>query len=154
MSSASPEPPASLRRFLTRAEAATLVGMLLVVFSLYLVWERHALPANMTPIAGSLFVSEGITRTGQTLPKAIRWTLLGCAVACGATLLWMPTPKTRLTLAVVQGVCGLTCFILTLAWLVRFAIQPGILMALIGSALLIYGAIDRFSFTLKPEGAK
>jgi hypothetical protein len=144
-------PSAAFRRFLTRGEAATLVGMLLVVFSIYLVWERYAMPANVMPLAGSMYMSpQGITRTGQALPPLTRWMLVGCAVACGALLLSTPTARTRLPLAVVQGACALTCVIVPLAWLARFALQSGILVALIGGLLLTFGALDRLS-ALKPN---
>jgi hypothetical protein len=66
----------------------------------------------------------------------------------------MPNAKTRLALGVAQGACALACFILTLSWLVRFSFQPGIVMALIGSALLIYGALERFPLAVKPDSTK
>jgi hypothetical protein len=156
MPSLEPETPpsASFRRFLTRAEAVTLVGMLLVIFSLYLVWERYALPQNMVPLAGSMSLAMGsTTRTGQALPPSVRWTLLGSAVACGALLLWTPTARTRLAPALLQSVCALTCVGITLTWLLKFALQPGIVMALVGGMLLIWGALDRLS-SAEPDKPK
>lgn len=125
-----------------------------MVFSIYLVWERHVLPRNMIPLAGNMYLSEAITRTGQALlPPVTRWLLLGCAVACTTLLLWIPTAKTRLALAVVNGACALACVLIALTWLMRSGLQPGIVMALVGGMLLTFGALDRLS-ALEPGGRK
>jgi hypothetical protein len=137
----SSDQPAPLRRFLTRAEAATLIGMVLIVFSLFLTWERIPLPSGGVPPPGSaLLVSGGLTRTGFATSARIPLTV--CAVVCSLLLLWTPTARTRLPLAVVQGACGIACLVMALT---RLALLPGVLVGLVGGALLTFGAIDRYT---------
>jgi hypothetical protein len=144
-----PEAETTLRRFLNRAEAATLLGMVLTVASLFLVWKsvnpgellQQPLPAE--------FLSHNITNTGLSLPS-IFWPLLLSATLSSATLLWTPTTQTRLPIFVVQLAFGLTCFIISLA---HFALLPGIVVALAGSALLLFGAVDRYMQTAPPKHA-
>ncbi|HZO90185.1 MAG TPA: hypothetical protein VFB38_17795 [Chthonomonadaceae bacterium] len=154
--SAGSKPPTAtaFRRFLTRGEAATLIGMLMVIFSLYLIWEYHAVEAGPLPAVSGLFAElKPIPRTGQALPKSIRWTLIGSALLCGALLLWPPNEKTRLPLAVLNGACGLACVIIPLSWLARFGLQPGIAVALLGGILLVFGALERLNALSKPASA-
>src|SRR5581483_4023776 len=127
--SAGSKPPTAtaFRRFLTRGEAATLIGMLMVIFSLYLIWEYHAVEAGPLPAVSGLFAElKPIPRTGQALPKSIRWTLIGS---------------------------GLVCVIIPLSWLARFGLQPGIAVALLGGILLVFGALERLNALSKPASA-
>lgn len=132
------------RQFMTRAELVTMVGMLLVVFSLFFAWER---PVVKMPPLPSMYMDLKIRpRTG--FASEARWPLILCALVCGTTLLWAPTEKLRLPLAVVQGACGLACLVIALT---KLALLPGTLMGLLGGALLTYGAVDRFTVPTQME---
>src|SRR5579862_5482040 len=90
-----------LRRLLSRAEALTLVGMLLVVFSVFLVWQ-----VIVPPIAPSAEFTAAFVHKGVTVLRGPQWWILwGAAMLCPLLLLWIPTPQTRLPLAIAQGVC-------------------------------------------------
>ena len=66
------ETAVTLRRFLTRGEAATLLGMLLTVMSLFLVWKRMgAQEILQTPVPAVFAEKEFFhsTRHGNTVGK-------------------------------------------------------------------------------------
>ncbi len=132
-----PAPP-NMRRFMSRGEAAILLGMALTVFSLFFYWSRLSLPANVVP--GAMFMNLQTKRTGFASP--VRWPLTLCATLCGAVLLWVPTERTRLPLAVVQAASGLACGILIVT---HFEMLPGVFIALAGAALMVFGAMDRLN---------
>ena len=132
-------PSASFRRLLTRAEALTLLGMILCIFSLFLAWPVPLLPSSL-PVPAIVI---SMTRTGAGIP-GVRWPVTACAILSGLMLAFPPTPASRIPMAVVQGLCGLVCFVIALT---HFAIQPGVLIDLVGGALLTFGAVDRFSDT-------
>jgi hypothetical protein len=130
------------KAFMTRAEAVTLLGMLLVVASLFLTW------AHVTPRDQALLTAASLYRSPQVVLErngfhAELWQVLTlCAALSSATLLWTATPQRRLPLAAVQGAGALSCLVVALT---HFALLPGALLALCGGALLTYGAIDRYS---------
>ena len=132
----------AFRRLLTRAEAETLLGMLLVVCSLFLAWGREDLtPAlRRLGLSGAVFAG-GLnpTHSGFFYPS-VCWPLLTGAILCGAALLWPPDGKTRLPVSVIQGACALACLLIAL---VHFALLPGALLGVLGAALLVLGALDR-----------
>lgn len=133
-----PKPPA-FRRFLSRAEMLTLIGMLLVISSVYLIWERRT--AEATGVPGALFAaSVTIQRSGRT--PHIMLPLTVCALIAGASLLWTADAKSRLMVGLIQGACGLACVVVALS---RFALLPGVLLGLTGGALLVYAAADRYN---------
>jgi hypothetical protein len=126
----------SFRRFLSRAEALTLLGMILCIVSLFLAWPvplEGKLPA--TPLVISL------TRTGAYLPL-VRWPVTAGAILSGLLLAFPPSRNNRMPMAALQGLGGLVCFVIALT---HFAIQPGVLVDLLGGALITFGAVDRFS---------
>ena len=133
-------PPAetAFRRFLTRAETAILIGMVLCVFSLFLPWEQYKL--ETPPVPAMVTISPVITHKGFAMAAWLPMTL--CAAFSSFLLIWTPDEKTRLPIALAQGACGLTCVILALT---HAALLPGVLIGLIGGILLTFGAIDRFT---------
>lgn len=135
------DPEVSVRRFLNRAEAATLLGMILTVFSLFLVWKNEAISVPLP----AMFAGR-TQRTGLGMP--VFWPLLLGASLSSTLLLWTPNERTRLPLLVAHLAFSLTCFVVTMA---NFALEPGVLMALVGSVLLIYGAVDRYREVLQPK---
>lgn len=141
-----PESEIMLRRFLNRAEAVTLLGMILVVASLFLVWKRINLDLQNQPVP-ALFVNWSKDHTGLSLP-AIFWPLLMGASLSSLVLLWTPNEQTRLPFFVMQLAFGLTCFVVSLT---HFAILPGVLVALVGSTLLLFGAVDRYMHSVPPK---
>lgn len=76
------------------------------------------------------------------MSTSAHWPIVICGVGCGILLLWTPNLKNRLTIGVGQGVMAATCLIVALA---RFSILPGLLMGLIGGALMTFGAVDRYT---------
>lgn len=127
----------SLRRFLSRGEALTLVGMLLAVISLFLVWkETNAADIVNVPIPNVI----QLVTTQRGLDLSVRWPLLLCATGACATLLMLQTAQNRLTLLVLQLTFSIAVCVMALTY---FAPRPGVIMALIGGGLLIFGAIDR-----------
>jgi hypothetical protein len=141
-----PEPdksiPARTRPFLTRAELATLIGMTLCVASLFLIWKRqpidqtliHSMPATLV-----LNVPADLPVKGFDLP--LHWPLTFCAVFCGVGLLILPKPQNRSRWAVVHLLSATVCLLLPL---IRFALQAGVLVGLLGGSLLLFGALERF----------
>ena len=127
---------------LSRAEVATLIGMTLCVASLYLTWKRepvsqkmlHSMPATLIVNPPSDFAVQGFG-----LP--LHWPLAFCAVFCGVSLLVAPKPHNRARWAGLQITAAGLCLLLPV---VRFAVQPGVLVALIGGALTLFGALERF----------
>lgn len=141
-----PEPDKSIaartRPFLTRVELATLVGMALCVASLYLVWKRQPIDQiliHSMPAALVLNVPPDFPVKGFDLP--LHWPLTFCAVLCGVSLLVMPNPQHRTRWAVVHITAAVVCLLIPL---IRFALQPGVLVALLGGSLALFGALERF----------
>ena len=132
-----------------------MVGMCLAIGSLFLAWERHSME-RQTPIPGALFTNvTGVPTvvTVQGFHTSAHWPLTLGAICCGITLLWGIESKNRLPLAFVHGIGSVLCLLIPLRWLVQsgFAFLPGVLVALIGSLLLAFGAVDRFSVPPHPE---
>ena len=63
----------SFQRLLTRAEAVTLAGMVLCIFSLFLVWNKVPV-GPLAPLPGALYVNAKteIVSTGAAMPM-VRW---------------------------------------------------------------------------------
>ncbi len=129
------------RRLLARAEAVTLGGMVLVVSSLFFLWEKRLSDVPPALQAGALRV-ESLTVPLDGFGARVAAPLTICAVLCASTLLWDATEKNRMALGAAGGAGGLACVVIALT---RFAPLPGILLALAGGALLLWGAIERAS---------
>jgi len=141
-----PEPDKSIatrtRPFLTRAELATLVGMILCVASLFLVWKREPVDQmrlRSMPAALVLNPPRDFPVGGFDLP--LRGPLTFCAVFCGVSLLILPKPETRSRWAAAQITAAAVCLLLPL---LRFALQTGVIVALLGGSLVLFGALERF----------
>lgn len=128
----------NLRRFLSRGEAVTLIGMLLAVSSLFLVWKQTNTADLNIPIPS---VVQFVT-TQRGIDLSVRFPLLLCATGACATLLTFQTAKNRLTLFVLQLTFSIAVCVMALSY---FAPRPGVITALVGGGLLIFGAIDRFN---------
>ncbi len=139
----------SVKGLMTRAEAATLAGMLLVQCSLFLTWSRVTPRDQALLAAAALYRSPQMTLLHDGFQAQVWMPLTLCAALGCATLLWRVTPMTRLPLAAVQGACALACLVIAL---VRFAPLPGVLVALCGGALLTYGAIERYRVAAPVRG--
>lgn len=130
----STRPSQQFRRLLTRAEVATLVGMLLCMISLFLAWP---VPYHGRIVMPALVMD--MTRQGAAMEE-VRWPVTGGAILSGLLLAFTPSPSSRVPLAFVQALCGLICFIIAL---LHFGVRPGPIVDLLGGALLTFGAIDR-----------
>jgi hypothetical protein len=130
-----------LKRFLTRAEAMTLLGMIACIASLFFKWPA---PIN-TPLPPAIHID--LTLLGQSI-SGVNWPMKICAIASGATLMFTTNAKTRLPLAVFQGLCGLVCFVISLT---HFAPIAGPLTGLFGGGLLTFGAVDRYTQSTPQE---
>jgi hypothetical protein len=121
------------RRLLTRAEAVTLVGMILCIFSLFLAWP--------VPYAGKLISPAlviNLTLNGSSMPD-VRWPVTVGAILSGLLLAVGHSESSRIPIAFVQALSGLVCFIIAL---MHFGMLPGPLVDLLGGALLTFGAVD------------
>lgn len=123
--------------------------MCLTVGSLFLTWERLS-PGRQTPLPGALYTNLADLPSVvmvQGFHTSAHWPLTVGAICCGMTLLWTPEGKNRIPLGFVHGFGGLLCLLIALRWWMQsgFAFLPGILVALLGSLLLVFGAVDRFS---------
>ncbi len=137
-----------LQRFLSRGEAATLIGMLAAIFSLFLPWESHVIPANMILPLPAVY-SHPLSITYHGISTVIRWPITICSVGCGLMLLWTPDHSNRRLIGAGQGLMGAVCFLIALA---RFSMLSGVLVGLAGGALMIYGAVDRYTAADQTKG--
>ena len=134
------------RRLPTRSETATLLGMVLAIGSLFLVWERVTPPKELA-VLPPLYANP--VRTG--FQTNAHWPLTVCACICGLMLLWTPGQKSRLPLLFMQSLCGLLCLMIPLNQFREsgFAPLPGVIVGLFGGALLLFGAMDRFTVPIQ-----
>lgn len=140
-----PETPPVERKFLSRSDALTLLGMALLAVSLFLVWKREPVP--IPPGAQAFFVTEQyLARRGFDLPHW-GW-MLGCGVACNLFLLWDSTPRNRRALATLQGVAGLGALLFAL---LRFSEEIGAMVGLCGGVMLAWGALNRYQERTQEE---
>ncbi len=140
------EPDKSLsvrkRPFLTRAEIATLAGMILCVASLFLTWKRQPVEQKLLQSMPSLLILKvppDLPVKGFDLP--LHWPLTFCAVLCGISLLVVPNPHSRSRWALLQITSAAVCLLVPL---MRFAPQAGVFVALLGGSLVLFGALERF----------
>lgn len=126
----------ALSRLLTRAEAASLAGMVLSIASLFLIW-----PVSLGGAVAALALATNPTRMGALIPE-VRWPVTGGAILAGLLLALSPSPGSRVPLAFVQALCGIVCFIVAM---LHFGMLPGPLVELLGGALLTFGAVDRLN---------
>ena len=133
---------------LARADIATLVGMVLCIASLFLIWKRE--PVSQTMLAA--LPATLVVRVPPTLPVSgfelpIHWPLTFCAALCGAGLLVAPRSSNRSRWAALLVTSAAVCLLLPL---LRFAVQPGVFTALLGGALTLYGALERWGIGVAP----
>ncbi len=129
------------RQFLSRGEAATLLGMLAAIFSLFLPWERHTMPASMMLPISAVYVHD-ISVTYSGINTTAHWPVMICGIGCSMMLLWTPNLKNRLTIGLGQGVLAGICLIMSF---LHFAFLPGVILGCVGGILMTYGAVDRYS---------
>ena len=128
------------RKVAIRGDLITLLGMTLVIGSLFLTWERLNFGDGKSLVPGAFFSTPMlIVHTGFGISE--RYWLISCALLSGLLLLWTPNQKTRASLAMVQGACGLACLTIALR---KFALLPGTLMGFVGSVALLLGGLDRY----------
>ncbi len=135
----SPRPTGEFKRLLSRAETLILIGMALCIASLFLPWISPLnIPAGVAP---ALYKNVVVTRSGSAMP-GIRWPLTISSILSGLLLAFNVSPSTKMSLAIVQGLCGIVCFVTAL---LHFGLQSGPLFAFVGGSLLTFGAFDRFA---------
>src|SRR5262245_60435818 len=100
-----PSSGTSLRRFLSRAEAMTLLGMIACIASLFLSWPAPVV-GDLPSLVDYRDITSRYTMMGQSF-SGVNWPVKICAIAGGATLLLAANAKTRLPLMVFQLLCGL-----------------------------------------------
>ena len=137
-----PENAGGTRPLLTRAQAAGLLGMGLCIASLFLTWP---ISMDMKLAVPAMVVNP--LRTGP--PPEVRWPVTGGAILAGLLLTFTPSTSARVPLAFVQALCGLVCLITALT---HFSVQLGPVAALLGGALVTFGAVDRLGLTAGPSG--
>lgn len=128
-----------MKRFLSIVEVLTLLGMITVVFSLFLAWQRVDVSTLSAVPLPAVYRSDLIlTRNG--FASSAMWPIIICGTVSGLLILFPNNAVTRLPLAVVQTLLGAACTIIPLS---RFAPLPGVLVCLLGGALLVAGGIYR-----------
>src|SRR5689334_20840025 len=91
----SPSQDQPLRRLLSRAEAVTLLGMLLCIISLFLAWPLPVIAKLVTP---AMYMNLRRTVRGADMPE-VHWPVLVPAIACGLLLAYSPSPSSRVQTA-------------------------------------------------------
>ncbi len=134
---ASDSEPLSSSRSPSRDVIATLLGMALVVGSLWFAWQRRSVQ-ELTVLPALYTQSDEIKINGFGAHLALPITL--CAVVSGTTLLWTPSATNRLALAMAQAACGVACLSIAAT---RFTLLPGVVLAVCGGSALLYGACER-----------
>ena len=129
-----------MRRFLTRSEAAVLIGMVAVISSLFLTW-RVQKPEQLPTFPVGAVHMERLSVQHNGFGANCAGPLTICAALCACTLLWDLTPSNRLALSIVGGAGAFACVIIALT---HFALLPGVGIGLIGGGLLLFGVVDRY----------
>ena len=75
----------------------------------------------------------------------LRWPLMCAAAIGGLILAFAHAPESRVPMAFVQALCGLVCMIIAL---LHFGMAPGPVAALLGGALMAFGAVDRLGLSV------
>lgn len=140
------------RSFLTRTEIAILLGMVLCVASLFLTWRRVPLdPSQIRAMPTALVLNLPKDRPLSGFEMPLHWPLTFCAVFCAVGLLVQPKSASQARWAAAQVISAAICLLLPI---VRFALQPGVLVALLGGGLILFGVLERFGNRETPQSAK
>ena len=126
----------------------TLLGMVLTVFSLWLPWKVQNISNALANRPGAIKIDTfDLTVTGFGL--GLHWPLLVCSALCSTALLWPVTARNRVLLIAIQASCAVVCFLIALRFIAPLS---GVICGIVGSALLVFGAVDRYSASMEPEG--
>jgi hypothetical protein len=129
------------RRFFQRGELLTLVGMAIVVLSASQNWRVETPAVN--PALAALVVRK-VAHTAYEIPLGalkVGWLVVLCAVTAGSLTLWDVTPASKKVLLPVQCAAGISVAVIALLFA---GPQPGIILALLGAAAILAGAIQRY----------
>ncbi len=135
----------SNRKMFSRAEWMILAGLCACVFSAILVWGTSQPRATDNSHVNALFVKMwAVQVSGYDLKLgwlSVGWAVVACAVGAGALLLIDPGPKNRGVLFIVHT--ALAGIVIALAVL-HLGPLPGVILALVGSVVLMIGGIMRY----------
>jgi predicted membrane channel-forming protein YqfA (hemolysin III family) len=130
----------------------TLVGVVLSVMSAANTWAN--LPPKTTSMVAATYVAtyqrNAYLTSGYGLmvgPISVGWLVVFAALAVGALLLYQPTSQQRSRFFYVQMAVGLLILALAIRYLSLYA---GVIMALVGAAALLVGAVLRYSREPQP----
>lgn len=133
------------RKLFSRGEWLTLLGMALVVMSAALTWGRSAPNVLVGGSLGVVYRDEFMrnhTAYEVDLGKLkLGWVLVVGAVTCASLLLLEPTGREKRLLMAVHSAVAIG--IIALAGL-HFGPFPGAILALIGGAILLVAAFQRY----------
>ncbi len=127
------------RRFISRADALTLLGMILLVGSLFFVWKELPIPQGLPVLFRMRLYQSGYALSDWKM-------MVACAVGCNICLLWTPNTKNRYPLSLIHGVLGVAVLVLILRYI---SAQPGALGGLLAGVCLAWGALERFQETTR-----
>lgn len=137
------------RSFLTRSEIAILIGMVTCIGSLFLTWRRLPIsPSLIRSMPTALVVNVPTDQPVNGFEMPLHTPLALCAVFCGLGLLIQPKVQNRAQWTAAQVISAAICLLLPI---VRFALQPGVMVALLGGGLILFGTLKRFGNLDTPQ---
>ena len=123
-----------------RADLLIVIGMIMVICSLFLPWERYSYVPSATVALGAL-VSQSLVvfRSGFSIPE--KYALISASLFSGLLLLFMPNEKTSKLLCGLLIVCGVVCFAIAIR---KLDTLSGVLTGFFGGLALLIGSIERY----------
>lgn len=129
--------------------AANVAGMILIAASFHETWAVMPNTALSLPAGAyySAHTSGTITLTG--LDTGVWRVLLPSEVVCGASQLFIGANTSSANAAMVQMFSAMLCLVIVL---LHFGRLPGPIMALVGSVLLCWAAVERLRPAVSTNG--
>ena len=123
-----------------RADLLVVVGMCMIIASLFLTWERFRYGPSAAGALGAVYSQTlQIYRSGFSIPE--KFWLITLPLASGFLLILTPTERTSKWLCGLMVACGVGCFTIAIR---RFALLPGAITGFLGALVLLIGSIERY----------
>ena len=123
-----------------RADLFVVIGMCMIVASLFLTWERyHYTPSGAAALGTMYLHSLEVLRTGFSIPE--KFWLITLPLVSGFLLIFTPNAKTSKLICGLMVACGVGCFVIAIR---RFALLPGAITGFLGALTLLIGSIERY----------
>jgi len=139
------------RKFLSIGEWLTLIGMIAVAMSPGFTWQRDVpkldLPSGLAMVVTRL-ARQDYSMRGFDLRIGsynLGWIVVGLALICGSLLLITPKGREKAIFQGLQIVIAMSIVVLTVARSGFHLGFPGVIMSIVGSIILIWGAVTRYA---------